>query len=132
MFYFGKRLLKVSIDYIVSNHTCDLYDLLKGCKPISRKWIFKKKLRPDGIIDKLLYKARLVIRGFKQKKRVDNFDNFSPVTKIATTRTLIALGAIHDLVVHQMHVKTTSLNGDLEEEIYMTQPEVFVISGQDD
>ena len=107
-----------------------MYDLPKGCKTISSKWIFKKKLRPDGTIDK--YKARLVIRGFNQKKGVDYFDTYSPVTKIATIRTLIVLVSIHSLVVHQMDVKTAFLNGDLEEEIYMTQPEGFVVPGQED
>ncbi|XP_075103702.1 uncharacterized protein LOC142178271 [Nicotiana tabacum] len=93
------------------------------------KWIFKKKLRPDSTIEK--YKVRLVIRDFNQKKGVDYFDTYSPVTKIATIRTLVALAAIHNLVIHQMDVKMAFLNGDLEEEIYMTQPEGFVIQGQE-
>ena len=71
-------------------------------------------------------------RGFNQKKGVDYFDTYSPVTKIATIRTLIALAAIHDLVVHQMDVKTAFLNGDLEEKIHMIQPEGFVVPGQED
>ena len=65
-----------------------------------------------------------MISGFDQKKNVDYFDTYSPVTKIATIRTLIALAAIYDLVVHQMDVKTAFLNY-LEEEIYMTQPEAL-------
>ena len=76
-------------------------------------------MRPDGTIDK--YKARLVIMGFNKKKGIDYFDTYSPVTKIAIIRTLIALASIHDLVVYQMDVKTAFLNGDLEEEIDMTQ-----------
>jgi len=64
-----------------------------------------------------------VIRGFDQKKENDFFDTYSHVTKISTIRTLITLVPIHDLVVNQMDVKTTFLNGDLEEEIYMSQPE---------
>jgi len=72
--------------------------LPKGCTPISSKWIFKKKLRTDGSIER--YKARLVIRGFDQKKGIDFFDTYSPMTKIAMIKTLIALPAIHDLVVH--------------------------------
>ena len=68
-----------------------------------------------------------MIRGFNQKKGVDYFDTYPPVTKIVTIRTLISLDAIHDLVVHQMDIKIAFLNGDLEEEIYMTQPEGFVV-----
>ena len=101
----------------------------KECRPISSKWIFKKKLRTDSSIER--YKARLVIRGFDQKKGIDFFDTYSPVTKIATIRTLVALAVIHDLVVHQMDVKTDFLNGDLEEEIYMSQPEGCEVPGQE-
>ncbi|XP_075074780.1 uncharacterized protein LOC142162334 [Nicotiana tabacum] len=124
---FWKEDIKSELDSIVCNHTWDLTDLPKGCKHISSKWIFKKKLRPDGTIEK--YQARLVIRGFNQKKDIDYFNTYSPVTKIATIRTLVALAAIHNLVIHQM-VKTAFLNDDLKEEIYMSQPEGFVIQGQ--
>ena len=91
--------------------------------------MFKKKLRPDGSIDK--YKARLVTIGYKQKENVDYFDTYSPVTRIASIRLLFAIASIHKLVVHQMDVKTAFLNGDLEEEIYMEQPEGCVIPGQE-
>lgn len=76
-----------------------------------------------------LKRTRLVIRGFTQRKGLDYFDTYSPVTKIATIRTLLALAAIHDLVIHHMDVKTAFLNGDLEEEIYMSPPEGFVVQG---
>jgi len=56
-----------------------------------------------------------VIRGFDQKKSIDYFDPYSPATNITTIRTLVALTAIHSLVVHQMDVKAAFLNGDLEE-----------------
>ncbi|XP_019256415.1 PREDICTED: uncharacterized protein LOC109234819 [Nicotiana attenuata] len=92
---FLKEAIKSELDSIVSNHTWDLSDLPKGCKPISSKWIFKKKLRPDGTIEK--YKAILVITGFNQKKDIDYYDTYSPVTKIATIRTLVAVAAIHNL-----------------------------------
>jgi len=105
----------------VSNQTWELVELPKGCKPISSEWIFKSKLRPDGSIDK--YKAKLVIRGYAHKKGVKYFDTYSPVTKIVIIRTIVVVATIHDLIVHQMDVKTTFLNGDLEKEIYMSQPE---------
>ena len=90
----------------------------------------EKKLKPDGIMDK--YKARLVTKGFRQRENVDFFNTFSPVTRITSIRVLISLTAIHSLVVHQMDVKTTFLNGELEEEINMEQPKGFVIHGQED
>lgn len=87
----------------MSNHTWDLVELPKGCKPIKCKWIFRKKLRTNGTIDK--FKARLVVVGYTQKKDIDYFDTYSLVTKIATIRTLVALANINRLVVHQTDVK---------------------------
>ena len=86
-------------------------------------------MRSAGSIDK--YKARLVIRGSDQKKGIDYFDTYSPVTKIATIRALIALAVIFDLVVHQMDVKIAFLNGDLKEEIYKTQPKGREVPGKE-
>ena len=77
------------------------------------------------------FKARLVANGFKQKADLDFFDIFSPVTRITSIRLFITIAAIFDLKIHQMDVKTTFLNGDLEEEIYMDQPEDFVEPGQE-
>ena len=84
-------------------------------------------MKPDGSIDK--FKARLVAKGFKQKSDLDFFDIFSPVTRIISIRLLIAIAAIFYLKINQMDVKTAFLNGDLEEEIYMDQPEGFVEPG---
>nr|GEZ45207.1 zinc finger, CCHC-type [Tanacetum cinerariifolium] len=95
-----------------------------GCK-----WILKRKMKVDGSIDK--YKARLVIQGFRQKEGIDFFDTYAPVARITTIRLLLALAAIHDLVIHQMDVKTAFLNGDLDEAIYMKQPEGFVMPGHE-
>ncbi|GJT87611.1 zinc finger, CCHC-type containing protein [Tanacetum coccineum] len=89
--------------------------------------IFKRKMKVDGTIDK--FKARLVIQGFRQKERIDYFDTYAPIARITTIILLLALAAIHNLVIHQMYVKTTFLNGDLEEEVYMKQPEGFVMPG---
>lgn len=104
-------------------------DLPPGCKTIGCKWVLRKKFKLDGTIDK--YKARLVTKGFKQQVDIDFFDTFSPVTRVTSIRLLIAVAAIRDLKIHQMDVKTTFLNGDLDEEIYMDQPEGFVEPGQE-
>jgi hypothetical protein len=126
---FWKEAIKIEMDSISKNHTWILVDLPKGAKPIGCKWIFKKKYFPDGSIEK--YKVRLVAKGFSQKQNIDYFDTFAPVTRISSIRVLIALASIYKLVIHQMDVKTAFLNGDLEEEIYMSQPEGCVVSGQE-
>ncbi|XP_074290879.1 uncharacterized protein LOC141617597 [Silene latifolia] len=102
---FWLEAINSEIDSIKGNNTWILTDLPRGCKPLSNKWVFKKKLNPDGSIDK--YKARLVVCGNRQTKGLDFFDTYSPVTKVATIRALIALASIHDLFVHQMDVKMT-------------------------
>ena len=74
-------------------------------------------MKTDGSIER--YKARLVVKGYTQKYGIDYFDTYSRVTKIATIRVLFALASKYDLLVHQMDIKTTFLNGDFDEEIYM-------------
>jgi len=103
----------------MSNQTWELVEPPNSCKPISSKGVFKKKLGPNCSIDK--YRVTQVIRGFEQKKGIDYLHTCYLVTKIGTIRTLDALAATHGLLVHQADVKTTFLNGYLEEEIYMSQ-----------
>ncbi|GKE59036.1 zinc finger, CCHC-type containing protein, partial [Tanacetum coccineum] len=120
-----KEAVDDEIGSIMKNNTWVLSDLPPGCKPLGCKWIFKKKMKVDGTINK--FKARLVIQGFRQKEGINYFDTYAPFARISTIRLLIALAATHNLVIHQMDVKTTFLNGDLEEEIYMKQPEGFIM-----
>ncbi|KAL0392503.1 UNVERIFIED_CONTAM: Retrovirus-related Pol polyprotein from transposon TNT 1-94 [Sesamum radiatum] len=124
-----KEAVKSEMDSIVSNGTWVLVDLPPGCTTIGCKWIFKKKLKPDGSIDK--FKARLVAKGFKQKEGIDYFDTYSPVARLTTIRVLIALASVYNLSIHQMDVKTAFLYGELDEEIYMDQPEGFVAHGNE-
>ncbi|KAL0290196.1 UNVERIFIED_CONTAM: Retrovirus-related Pol polyprotein from transposon TNT 1-94 [Sesamum calycinum] len=107
-----KEAVKSEMDSIVSNGTWVLVDLPPGCTTIGCKWIFKKKLKPDGSIDK--FKARLVAKGFKQKEGIDYFDTYSPVARLTTIRVLIALASVYNLSIHQMDVKTAFLYGELE------------------
>ena len=72
------------------------------------------------------YKARIVVKGFQQKKGVDFDEIFAPVVKMTSIRTVLSIAANMDLEVEQLDVKTAFLHGDLEEEIYMHQPEGFV------
>ncbi|KAL1225866.1 Retrovirus-related Pol polyprotein from transposon TNT 1-94 [Cardamine amara subsp. amara] len=124
-----KEAINSEIDSIMQNHTWIITDLPQGFRALGCKWIFKTKLKTDGLIDK--YKARLVVQGFRQKEGLDFFDTYSPVTRITSIRMLIGISALRGLEIHQMDVKTAFLNGDLEEEIYMKQPEGFVVPGQE-
>ncbi|KAL1569026.1 hypothetical protein AAHA92_00559 [Salvia divinorum] len=107
------------------NDIWDIYPLPEGVKLIGCKWIFKTKRDSKGNVDK--FKARLVAKGFTQKEGIDYKETFSPVSSKDSFRIIMALVAHFNLELHQMDVKTTFLNGELEETIYMEQPEGFVV-----
>ena len=86
-------------------------------------------MKVDGTIDK--FKARLVIQGFRQREGIDYFDTYAHVARITTIRLLIDMTVIHNLVIHQMDVKTTFLNGTTDEEVYIEQPKGFEINNRD-
>lgn len=123
-----KEAIKSEIDSILQNHTWELVDLPPGCKPLGYKWIFKRKMKADGSIDKC--KVGLVIKGYKQQEGLDYFDAYSPVSRITSIQMILAIAALRNLEVHQMDVKTAFLNGELDEEMYMEQPEGFSAPGQ--
>ena len=114
------------MDSILSNNTWVLVDLPTGSKPIGCKWLFRRKYNTNESIQ--TFKVRLVAKGFKQREGVDYFDTYALVARIMSIRVLLALASIYKLIVHQMDVKTTFLNGDLDEEVYMEQPERFFTS----
>ena len=88
----------------------------------------QKKLRPNGTIKR--YKARLAAKGYTQKEGEDFFDTYSPVARLTTIPVLLSIAASHGLLIHQMDVKTTFLNCELEE-IYMDELDGFVANGQE-
>uniref|UniRef100_A0A2N9HAW2 Uncharacterized protein n=1 Tax=Fagus sylvatica TaxID=28930 RepID=A0A2N9HAW2_FAGSY len=126
---FWREAVNDEMDSILSNNTWVLVDLPPGSNTIGCKWVFRRKYRTDGTIQ--TFKARLVAKGFRQREGIDYFDTYAPVARITSIRVLIALASIYKLVVHQMDVKTAFLNGDLDEEVYMDQPEGFVLLGNE-
>jgi hypothetical protein len=92
---------------------------------ITLKWVFKLKRDEVGVIVK--HKARLMTRGFMQRKGIDFDDTFTPVAWMESVRLLFALAAQEGWCVHLMDVKSVFLNGDLNEEVYVHQPSGFAI-----
>ncbi|MCR2847927.1 hypothetical protein KN825_15195, partial [Weizmannia coagulans] len=108
------------------NQVWTLIDAPEGIKTIGCKWVFKRKTDMDGKVH--TYKARLVAKGFKQTHGINYDETFSPVAMSKSIRSLIVIATYYDYEIWQMDVKTTFLNGNLLEDVYMTQPEGFVQS----
>ena len=106
------------------NHTRTLVPRSEANNVLTSRWVFNVKQLPDekGRLTEAA-KARLVARGFQQIEGIDYTETFAPVIKFTTIHLLLALVAHFDLELHQMDVVTAFLNGDLEEDIYMEQPE---------
>ena len=119
--------MKDEMDSLMSNQTWELAELPPGKKALHNKWIFRIKEEHDG---SKRYKARLVVKGFQQKEGVDYTEIFSPVVKLTTIRLVLKIVAAENLHLEQLDVKTAFLHGDLEEEIYMKQPEGFIKAGK--
>jgi hypothetical protein len=97
---FWKETMRSEMHSIMYNATCEVVERPYGCKPIGSKWVFKKKLRPDGTIER--YKVRLVIKGYLQKEAEDFFDTYSLVARLTIICVLLSLVASHGLLVHQI------------------------------
>ncbi|GKA12360.1 putative retrotransposon ty1-copia subclass protein [Tanacetum coccineum] len=116
--------MNVEMQSMKDTQVWNLVDLPPNCKTVRSKWLFKKKTDMDGNI--YTYKARLVAKGFTQTYRFDYEETFSPVADIKAIRILIAIVVYYDYEIWQMDVKTAFLNGRLNEDVYMVQPEEFV------
>lgn len=118
-----KRAMSEEIQSINENNVWKLVDLPKEKKVIKSRWVFRVKNKADGSIDK--HKARLVIKGYSQKSGIDYHETFSPVARYDTVRSILSVAAVEGLQLRQFDVQTAFLYGDLEEEIYMEQPEGY-------
>ena len=121
--------MEEEIESMKVNQVWSLVDLPLGRKVIGNKWIFKIKYKVDDSIDR--YKARLVAKGYIQKEGIDYEETFSPAVRFTSSRLLLTIVINLNLELHQIDVKTTFLNGELDEEIYMEQPIGFIVKGQE-
>ena len=106
--------------YIIKNDVWDVVPRPKDKKMVSSKWIYKTKHSVDGGIKK--YKARFVAHGFFQKEGIDYEETFAPVARYTSIRAILAIAVVMKWKVHQMDVKTTFLNGVVEDEVYVEKP----------
>ncbi|KAA3470075.1 retrovirus-related Pol polyprotein from transposon TNT 1-94 [Gossypium australe] len=120
-------LSSCELNALIRNHTWSLCPLLDNRRAISCKWLFNVKKKADGSVDR--YKARLVAKGFSQHAEVDFQDTFSPVVRATTIRTILAIAVMKGWPLRQVDVNNAFLNGELTEEIYMSQPPGFEETG---
>ena len=92
---------------------------------IGTKWIFKNKLNKNG--DVIRNKAKLVCKGYAQQEGIGFEETFAPVARIEAIRMFLALSNFQKFKLYQMDVKSAFLNGDLEEEVYIEQPDGFIL-----
>ena len=121
--------MKIEMEAVERNGTWELTELPPGRKPIDLKWIYKIKRDAQGNVVK--HKARIMAKGYVQKQGIDFDEVFAPVTRIETIRLLLALAAKENWQVHHLDVKTTFLNGEIKEEVFVRHPEGFVIQGKE-
>lgn len=117
-----EQAMKEEISALERNETWTL-DCPNGIKPIKNKWVYKLKLKPDGQIDR--YKARLVAKGYTQVENRDYKATYAPVASMITVRMFLAIANQNSMHIMQFDVKTAFLHGDLDEELFMEQPEGF-------
>jgi len=118
--------MHVKIKALELNDTWILTNLPKHKTIIGCKWVYKIKHRSNGSIER--YKARLVAKGYTQVEGQDYLDTFSLVAKLITVRLLLALAAINQWHLKQLDVNNAFLHGDLNEEMYMTIPQVMQVA----
>jgi hypothetical protein len=110
---------------IMNNDVRDIVPRPEGKSIVTSKWIYRIKHAADGSVEK--YKARFVSRGFSQVEGIDYEKTFAPVARYTSSHTIISLAASMGWRLHQMDVKTTFLNGEMGEEVYIEKPYEFMI-----
>jgi hypothetical protein len=124
-----RKAMMEEMESIEDNKTWALADLPPGRNAVGLKWVFKVKRDEHGAVSK--HKARLVVKGYRQRQGIDYDEVFAPVVRLDSVRLLIALAAHEGWEVHHLDVKSAFLNGDLEEEVYVQQPAGFIVLGKE-
>ncbi|KAK2454457.1 putative mitochondrial protein [Trifolium repens] len=113
--------MKIELEALAKNCTWKVVEQPPHTKPIGCRWVYKIKHKADGTIER--YKARLVAKGYNQVEGIDYFETFSPLAKLTTVRTLLAVAAVKNWHLHQLDVNNAFLHRDLHEDVYMKIPD---------
>jgi hypothetical protein len=114
---FWNEAMDEELDQIEKNDTWELVARPKNKNVIDTKWVFRNKLNEYGQVTR--NKARLVCKGYAQIEGIDFEETFSPVARMGSIRLLLAYACSKNVKVYHMDVKSTFLNGELEEEVYI-------------
>ncbi|GMF15429.1 unnamed protein product [Phytophthora fragariaefolia] len=99
-------------------------------KVLKNRWIFRIKYLANDEVER--YKVRLVIKGFMQQYGVDYLEIYSPVVRLESLHIFLTLGAVWNYEIHQMDVTTAFLNGEIDVEVFLEQPEGYAVKGKED
>lgn len=124
-----KKAMVKEMESMKVNYILDLVDLPSNHKAIENKWVLKIKRNVDGSIERC--KARLGTKGYTQQEDIDYEEAFSLVVRFVSIHLILAIVTHLNLELHQMDIKTTFINGELDKKIYMRQPIGFVVKGQE-
>ncbi|KAK8954179.1 hypothetical protein KSP39_PZI002872 [Platanthera zijinensis] len=125
-----RKAMEEEIEMVEKNDTWQLVQKPKDKHILNLKWVYKAKQNEEGEIVK--YKARIVAKGYTQRQGIDFHETFAPVVRMESIRAFLAIAAQAKLGVHQLDVKSAFLNGRVEEEIYVHQPEGFEKEGEEE
>ena len=125
-----KKSMEEEMESLRKNDTWDLVTLPNGRRKIGSKWVFKKKTNAASCVEK--FKVQLVAKGYSQVEGFDFGEIFSLVSKLNSIRVLMSLATTFDHEIEKMDVKTTFLHRNIQEEIYIKQPEGFTMKGQEE
>ena len=123
-----QRVMEEEYQALLRNNTWVLVSSTYASHIVQSKWIFRTKFKVDGSLDK--YKARLVAKGFQQTPGIDFFETFSPVVKASTIRIIFTLAVTKGWDIQQIDVNNAFMNGDLHEDVFISQPEGFIITNR--
>ena len=124
-----EKAMQYEVDKLQENNTWDLVPRPSHKPVIQARWVFAKKKDQHGNVTS--FRARHVAKGFTQTKGVDYNHTYAPVVKFSTVRVILAVAAALDMDLHQMDAPSAFLNGEVEEEIYVEQPEGFIKPGDE-